>query len=290
MADGPPYDKPDAARGAEHPVDAAAGPQAVVEVHRSAALAWSPSRGETVRVHSRNELAAQVSAWRTYGDVVKVSPHGVDRREAYITGMGEDGWLVKLRDAHMVKRGWPYSKRLTRVMPAEKQSTRASRSQWYLPDPTTDLAGTFLLAEQIQFVAADVAGCAWAWLTAGPLPVGFDVGIPGPDHVACDSVVDALDWIATSDERPWTRQGGQAAIELAEDLGVDRVIVTSPGQIAVRAPASDRRILFQRRGEGADEHVRVIGMVDELGREYTMRLPSREIIRISRRRRHLGRG
>jgi hypothetical protein len=153
-----------------------------------------------------------------------------------------------------------------------------------MPDESTDLAGTVLFAELIQFVPADVAQAVWAWLAAAPMPDGFAVGKVGYDLFVGNSVGEALEWIAGSDEAAWPLEAGQAAIEVADGLGVDRVIVTSPGQITVRVHGTRRRVRFQRRGEGADEHVRDIGLVDELGRDYTMRLPDRSIIRISRQR------
>ncbi len=44
-----------------------------------------------------------------------------------------------------------------------------------------------------------------------------------------------------------------------------------------------RRVRFQHRGRD-DAQVRVTGMTDELGHKYTMKLPGREILRISRQR------
>ena len=256
----------------------------VVALRRSAVLVWSPTDCETVPVHSTQELAAQVSAWRVYGETAKIYAHSADRREASMTALGDDGWLVKVRHANMVKGGWPYSRTVTRLAADGTLPSLAWGSQWYMPDESTDLAGSVLFAEQIQFDPTDVARAAWAWLTNEPMPDGFTAGKTGYDHAVCTSVGDALEWIAHSEEQAWPQEAGRAAAELAEDLGVDRVVVTSPGQITIRVAATGRRVRLQRRGKGAEEYIRVIGMIDELGRQYTMSLPDRSIIRVRRGR------
>lgn len=250
----------------------------VVALHRAAPVLWSPSDGEVRPIHRMPELQAQVSAWRTYGHVATIHGHSTDRREVSVTALGEDGWVVRVRDAGMVKGGWTCSKTLTRLLEDESLPNLITGSQWYAPDESSDLAGAALVAEQIQFDSATVAHAAWAWLTGEPMPHGYATGKASYDHRVVASVTEALAWIADSHEHPWPAEAAQAAVDLAKELNVDRVIVTSPGQITVRVPETERRVRLQYRARSGARQVRVIGMVDELGRKYSMTLPGSEMI------------
>ncbi len=255
----------------------------VVAFRRSATMLWAPTDGEVVPVHGLRELEAHVGAWLDYGQAAVIHRQPSDGREVRVTALGDGGWLVKVRDARMVKGGWPYSKTLTRLLEDGSLPGFNSDSPWYIPDESSDLAGSVFLAGQIQFDPALVAQAAWAWLTGIPMPSGHELGKAGYDHILCTSVSEALTWIANSSEESWPDEAAQATIELATELATDRIIVTSPGQITVRVEGAGRRVRFQHRGRG-DAQVRVIGMTDELGHKYTMTLPGREILRIKRDR------
>ncbi len=251
----------------------------VVAFRRFATMLWAPTDGEVVPIHGLRELEAHVGAWLDYGQAAMIHRQPSDGREVRVTALGDDGWLVNVRDAGMVKGGWSYSKPLTRLLEDGSLPSFNSDSPGYIPDESTDLAGSVFLTEQIQFDPALVAQAAWAWLTGIPMPSGYELGKAGYDHVMCNSAIEALTWIANSSEHSWPDEAAKATIELA----TDRIIVTSPGQITVRVEGAGRRVRFQHRGRG-DAHVRVTGMTDELGHKYTMTLPGREILRISRQR------
>jgi len=246
-------------------------------------MLWSPADGEVLPVHGLRELEAHVGAWLDYGQTAMIHRQPSDGREVRVTALGADGWLVNVRDAGMVKRGWPYSKTLTRLLADGSIPGFNSDSPGYIPDDSTDLAGLVFLAEQIQFDPARVAQAAWAWLADMSMPSGQGVGKAGYDPVMCTSVIEALTWIANSSEESWPDEAATATIELAAELATDRIFASSPRQIVVRAGGSRWRVRFQHRGRG-DAHVRVIGMTDELGHKYTMTLPGREILRIKRNR------
>jgi len=256
----------------------------VVALHRAATVLWSPADGEVQPIYRLPELHARVSAWRTYGQVARVQGHSADGREAGVTALGDDGWVVRVRDAGMVKGGWTCSRTLTRLLEDGSTPTLMTGSQWYAPDESSDLAGATFVAEQIQFYPAPVAHAAWAWLAGEPLPRGYAAGKASHDHVVVASVTEAFAWIADSGEHPWPAEAAQAAVDLAAELNVDRVIVTSPGQITVRVQDTGRRVRFQYRARSDVARVRVIGMVDELGHEYSMSLPGRDVLRVRRRR------
>jgi len=255
----------------------------VVAFRRFATMLWSPAEGEVLPVHGLRELEAHVGAWLDYGQTAMIHRQPSDDREVRVTALGDDGWLVKVHDTGMVKGGWSYSKPLTRLLEDGSLPGFNSDSPWYIPDESTDLAGSVFLTEQIQFDPALVAQAAWAWLTGMSMPSGHELGTAGYDHVVCNSVAEALTWITNSSEESWPDEAAQVTIELAAELATDRIIVTSPGQITVRVEGADRRVRFQHRSRD-DAQVRVIGMTDELGHKYTMTLPGREILRISRQR------
>ncbi len=255
----------------------------VVAFRRFATMLWTPIDGEVLPIHGLRELEAHVGAWLDYGQTAMIHRQPSDGREVRVTALGDDGWLVKVRDARMVKGGWSYSKPLTRLLEDGSLPDFNRDSPWYIPDESTDLAGSVFLAGQIQFDPALVAQAGWAWLTGIPMPSGYELGKAEYDHVMCDSVAEALTWIANSSEESWPDEAAHATIELATELAADRIIVTSPGQITVRVDGSRRRVRFQHRGRD-DAHVRVIGMTDELGHKYAMTLPGREVLRISRQR------
>ena len=252
----------------------------VVSLNRRSALLWSPATGEVVPVRDQRELGAQVSALSDYGEVAKIHGNSPDGREVTVTALAGDGWLVRVREAGMTKDGWPYAKVVTRLLENGTVPTLASSSQWYSPDQSTDLAGSALFAEEIQFKSGQVVQAAWAWMTEGSMPSGCAAGRTSYDAVLCDSVAEALTWISDSSEAPWPEEGGESAIELAESLDVDRVIATSPNQIVARVANAERRVQIQRKGTGTEQRLIVVGLTDELGREYSMRLPERAVIRI----------
>lgn len=256
----------------------------VVALRRSAKLLWTPSGGEVLPIHRLQDLQAHLSAWRDYGQVAMVHGQSAAGREARVTALGDDGWLVKVRDEGMVRGGWPCSKTLARLLEDGRLPGLFGDSPWYVPDDSTDLAGSVFISEQIQFNPLPIAQAVWAWLTAATMPTGYAAGKAGYDHVVFASVAEAIDWIANSNEQPWPADAAQATSDLAAELQVDRVVVTSPGQITLRLPETGRRVRVQFRGRSQDAQVRVIGMIDELGREYTMNLPNREVLRVGRKR------
>lgn len=257
----------------------------VSSLHRAATMLWVPGSGEVRPVRRPQELEAFVSGWREYGQAATLHSQTRHGRAASLTALGMDGWLVRLRDQSTVQGEWPCSMTVTRLADDGTFPSVMGDSPWYAPDNSTDLAGRVLIAEQIQVNAAPVAACLWAWLTHAPMPKGFAVGKPGYDPVDVNSVEEALNFIATSTGPAWPIEAGRAAVELAAELEANRVVVTSPGQFSLRVPSARRRVLVQCRGKGDDRLVRVVGMSDDLGHEYSMSLPDRQIIRVSRRRR-----
>jgi hypothetical protein len=247
-------------------------------------MLWTPADREMIPVHSPQELAVHVSASRAYAQAARVHAPSPDGREASVTSLGDDGWLVKVRDTSMEKGGWPCSQTITRLLDDGSFPTAFSGSQWYAPDETTDLAGCVIFAEQIHFDPAFVARAVWAWLAGDPLPAGNVATKASRDLVVCATVAEALAWIADAAEAPWPDEAAEATIEFASELAVDRVVVTSPGQIAVRVNGSARRVRFQCRTRVDNAGVRVAGMTDDLGHDYTMSLPERQILRVSRQR------
>lgn len=254
-------------------------------LHRAATMLWVPGIGEVLPVRRLQELEAYVSGWRDYGQAAAVHSQTSAGRAGSLTSIGMDGWLVRLRDRSMIQGDWPCSMTVTRLMEDGTLPSLMGDSPWYAPDNSTDLAGRVLIAEQIQVNPAPVAACLWAWLTDAPMPSGFAVGKPGYDPVHVNSVGEALDFIGTSTGQAWPIEARRAAVELAAELEVNRVVVTSPGQLSLRIPSARRRVLVQCRGKGVDRLVRVVGMTDDLGHEYSMSLPDRQIIRVSRKRR-----
>ena len=258
----------------------------LVALRRSATILWTPSEGEVIPVHSPQELAVHVSASRAYAQAARVHAPSPDGREASVTSLGDDGWLVKVRDTSMEKGGWPCSQTITRLLDDGSFPTAFSGSQWYAPDETTDLAGSVLFAEQIHFDPAFVARAVWAWLSGHAMPVGHVTAKASRDLVVFTTVAEALAWISGTGEPTWPDEAAEATIEFASELAVDRVIVSSPGQIAVRIRGAAKRVRFQFRTRNDNISVRVVGMTDDLGHDYTLMLPGREILRVSRRRAH----
>lgn len=246
-----------------------------------AAMLWARPDVEVISVHSPHALASHVSAWRAYGHAATLHPPSPDGREASVTSLGDDGWLVKVRDTSTVMGGGPCSQTITRLLADGSTPTAFSGSQWYKPDDTTDLAGCFLFSEQIHGEPAFVAQAVWAWLARDPLPAGCVAAKASPDPVVFTSVAEALAWITTACARRWPTEAAQATLDFACELAVDRVVVTNPRQITVRVDDSPRRVRFQCRISADNATVRVVGMTDDLGHEYTMQLPGREILRVS---------
>lgn len=257
----------------------------VSSLHRTATMLWVPGSGEVRPVRGLQELEAYVSGWREYGPAATLHSQTSDGRAASLTALGMDGWLVRVRDRSMVQGDWPCSMTVTRLAEDGTFPSLMGDSPWYAPDNSTDLAGRVLIAEQIQMNPAPVAACLWAWLTDASMPKGFAVGKPGYDPVEVNSVEEALNFIATSTGQAWPIEAGRATVELASELDVTRVVVTSPVQISLLVPSARRRALVQCRGKGDDRLVSVVGMTDDLGHEYSMSLPERQIIRVSRKRR-----
>jgi len=64
---------------------------------------------------------------------------------------------------------------------------------------------------------------------------------------------------------------------------IERGGVKFPGQFLFRVPSTARRVRVQYLVKSADTQVRFVRLTDELGHEYTMKLPGREIIRVNKR-------
>lgn len=255
----------------------------VVPLRPATVPIWSATGIDSAPVRRPEDLLIRVSTWNRYGEVATLRAAG-SSREAFVTSLADDGWLVRVRHHGMAKGAWTYSRTITRLCADGSLPTLAGGSHWYAPDPTTDLAGSVLLAEQIHFDPSAVAQSAWAWVTRSPFPSGFSAGVAAYDHVVTDTMAEALEFVAMSEEPAWSPELTRAAVDLTNELGVDRAVVTSPNQINARIALTHRRLKFQRRGNGSDEHGRVLGMVDDLGHEYTMSLPDRSVLRVKRRR------
>jgi hypothetical protein len=256
----------------------------VMALHRSSKMLWTPSDGDVLPVHRAADLEWHLSAWRDYGTVAQIHSQAQTGREASITALGIDGWLVKLRAHATVRDSWPRSAILARLLEDGSLPSLLGDSPWYAPDPSTDLAGAVLIAEEIQFDPVCVARALWAWLSNGPMPPGFTVGRTTHDLILVGSVAEALALVNHAGPQPWPADAAQATVDLAEELDVDRIVLTSPGQIVLRVPGAPRRVRVQFRGRGDNARVRAVGLTDALGHEYSMDLPGRQNIRISRRR------
>ena len=256
----------------------------LVAFRRDAALVWNPAEGDAIPVHRPQDLEAHLSAWRDYGHAATIRQQSRNDREVTVTALGRDGWLVAVHDVTMLTSGWHRHKILTRLRADGSLPGLFGDSLWYIPDESSDLAGSVRIAEQIQFDPVPVAQAVWAWLTAAPMPNGYAAGILGFQPVVANSITEALDWIGNTTGPLWPTDAAQATVGLAEDLGVDRIVVTSPGQILLRVPSTARRVRVQHLVKSADAHVRVVCLTDELGHEYSMKLPGREIIRVNKRR------
>ena len=143
--------------------------------------------------------------------------------------------------------------------------------------------GADYLSKVTGLPKSDVANMMQVALTAAPMPNGYAAGILGFQPVVANSITEALDWIGNTTGPLWPTDAAQATVGLVEDLGVDRIVVTSPGQILLRVPSTARRVRVQHLVKSADTHVRVVCLTDELGHEYSMKLPGREIIRVNKR-------
>jgi len=252
----------------------------VIALHSSACLYWISIEGEEIPVHSVQQLAAHVSDWRDYGQEAKIRNEPADGRGAVVTALGNDGWLAEVRDGRATSGGWPTSQFLTRLQDDGGIPKLTSDSPLYIANEYSDLAGSTFFAEQIQVSPSDVAQAIWSWLTETPIPKGFVLGKARRNFLVVDTFADALWWISYSGEQPWPTDAAQAAIELAEELEIDRVVVSSPMQVAVRLRGTARRVRFQFRSRAEAAFVRVTGLTDDLGHEFTMKLPGREIERV----------
>jgi hypothetical protein len=256
----------------------------LVAFRRNAALVWNPAEGDAIPVHRPQDLEAHLSAWRDYGNAATIRQQSRNDREVTVTALGRDGWLVAVHDVTMLTSGWHRHKILTRLRADGSLPGLFGDSLWYIPDESSDLAGSVLIAEQIQFDPVPVAQAVWAWLTATRMPSGYAAGIVGYQPVVANSITEALAWIANTTGPAWSTDATSATSELAEELCVDRIVVTSPGQILLRVPNTARRVRVQYRVKSEDAQVRVVGLTDALGHEYSIDLPGRQNIRISRRR------
>lgn len=246
----------------------------IVPFRRSTGCTWKPDSGAFRPVRAAAELQALVAGWLDYGATATVfSPPSVDRVAA-ITSLGDDGWLLRVRDGSMRRVGWNYSLTVTR--------TSDQQSRWYLPSERSDLRGSILLDVDIQFAPHQIAKPAWAWLAGTPLPNGFELGKESFDHVAVDTIADAFDTISSAGKPVWTTEETDAVIEICSSLDVNRVVLRGPRSIVVRVADTGDRIYFVRRRDA--DQARVSGLIDELGRTYTMTLPGREIVRVHGRR------
>lgn len=152
---------------------------------------------------------------------------------------------------------------------------RQPGSPWLMPDDSSDLAGSILLAEQVQFSATTVADAAWEWIIGANLPTGL-TGQDTYDHVVVPSVGQGIEWIAKAHANPWPAEAAAAVIALADGLDIDRVVVASPTRILAHVRSQGKLVRFQRsKGDHGD--IRVWGLFDELGREYMMKLPGGEV-------------
>lgn len=202
----------------------------VLAFQGSVSLTWTTTDEASVQVLSVEHLATLVSAFYAYGHMAKLHGRAGDGREAIVTSLGGDGWIVNVREAGMVRRGWPRSSTVTRQLADGSVPTALTGSQWYLSDPTSDVAGCVALAEQIQSSPAVVADLAWAWSNDGPMISGYATGRTWYDRVVSGTVAEALALIAESAYGPWPADAAQAALDYTAALDVDRVILTSPAK------------------------------------------------------------
>jgi len=246
----------------------------VVPLRRSGGCTWQPDSGAVRPVHTSSELQALVAGWLDYGATATVFSAAPADRAAVVTSLGDDGWLLRVRDGSMRRFGWNYSMTVTR--------TSDQRSRWYMPSERSDLRGSILLDVDIQFAPHQIAKPAWAWLAADPLPDAFELGKESYDHVAVATIADAFDTIGSVGRPVWTAEEAAAVIGICSTLDVDRVVLRGPRSIVARVADTGQRVYFVRRRD--EDGVRVSGLTDELGRTYTMKLPSREIVRVHKGR------
>jgi hypothetical protein len=246
-------------------------------LHPSAILLWCPDDDHMIPIRRLRDLEPHLSAWRAYGHIATIHVQPTNGRDVRVTGLGTDGWVVQLHDPRMSASGWRRHRTLTSLHADGSLPTWLDDSPWYAPDETSDLAGRVFIAEQIHVNSGPVAQAIWSWLTAAPLPDGYAPGSVGFESVRFTTASEALEWISVTTGPAWPAEACEAVIELAQDLKADRVLVTSPSKMTLRVRHTPRRVRVQYRASSSRPQVRAVGMTDELGHEYAMSLPGKDI-------------
>lgn len=189
-----------------------------------------------------------------------------------MVSLGSAGWLVHLRDASMQKDGWPRSKLVCAVGEDGKPApaTGDDNSFWWRLD--SDLFLDVLMQQEVLGSPVPAASVAWAWLHGEPLPNGYGLFHTDFEPIECTTMREAFEQIPDGASE-WSPEMREAAVDFAAHLGVRRALVRAPYSILVQCAGSERRQHFIAR----DGRVVVTNLCDDLGREYTVRLPSGEI-------------
>ena len=244
----------------------------VTQFQREQSLDWEPHAGRRIPVRSRGHLGRLIESWDTYGEGTRVRSRAIPDRQARVVSLGSDGWLVHLRDATMHKGGWPRSKLVCAVGEDGKPTpaTGEDNSFWWRPD--SDLFLDSIIQQEVLDTPDLAAGAAWAWLHGVPLPDGYGLFHTDFEPIEYTSLREAFDQMPDGADE-WSPQMREAAVHFAGRLGVQRALVRAPYSILVQCAGSERRRHFIAR----DGAVIVTNLCDDLGREYTVRLPSGEI-------------
>ena len=253
----------------------------VTPLRRSASLLWAPGIGEVIPVVNEDVLRGLIQNWLSYGQRSKIFAQSESGRESRVVSLGDDGWALYVRDARMQRWGWPAAKLVSTAPEGGGESTVTTSTHWYRPNEESDLAGGMLFAENILVSPTQVASAAWAWMNNQPLPDGLVLDRASFDPIPCATVSEAFARIPV-DAFEWPPETRDATIAFAERLGVARAILMNPRSILIQTVGSDRRVRLTLL---KDATVMVPGLEDDMGRKYTVSLPSGDIVRRERPRR-----
>lgn len=242
----------------------------VIPLRSTARMTWEPIGGEAVQIHDKTMLSTMMTWMSEFAEMAWVRSVENPQAKVLVGYLGEDGWVMWTHHHETypdVLKG--------RII---LWTDHDRESPWFEPYKWTDFATISVPFEGVHTDATNAAELIWHYLEEGWVahpasvwPIPERVALPQP----CESVAEALEFFRKDDEVELSDEVAQAILEFGSEIEAHDVMVAGTNRFTVRVPNQEDRVVFWLREDEA--HAGVTGLRGEIGGEYALLLPSREV-------------